>query len=100
LQKSFLENDFKILELGWHFTTTTRFWFYFDKKPLSAKKLHFGPPVKLAKEHIIGFKKAWKSHKISIRDKRYVVELKRKFTNPKDFAKRLAKEFKLKLIHN
>jgi hypothetical protein len=54
----------------------------------------------LAKEHINGFKKAWKGHKISIKNKRYVVELKRKFTNPKDFAKQLAKEFKLKPIYD
>jgi tRNA nucleotidyltransferase (CCA-adding enzyme) len=100
LQKRFTNEDFIIKENSWHFGNVTRFWFYFDAKPLSAKKFHFGPPVKLAKEHIIGFKKAWKGHKISVKNKRYVVELKRKFTNPKDFAKVLAKEFKLKLIHS
>ncbi len=99
LQKSFAENDFKILEMSWHFNTITRFWFYFDSKQLSAKKLHLGPPVKLAKEHILGFKKAWKNHKIAVKNGRYVVELKRKYLKPKDLAKMLAKEFKLKLIH-
>ncbi len=100
LQKRFTNEDFMIKEAGWHFGKLTRFWFYLDKKTLPAKKLHFGPPVKLAKEHINGFKKAWKGHKISIKNKRYVVELKRKFTNPKDFAKQLAKEFKLKPIYD
>jgi tRNA nucleotidyltransferase (CCA-adding enzyme) len=99
LQQSFTENDFKILEMGWHFNKKTLFWFYFDSKPLSAKRLHLGPPVKLAKEHILGFKKAWKNHKVTIKNKRYVVELKRKYLKPKDLAKMLAKEFKLKLIH-
>jgi len=99
LQASFLENDFGILEMGWHFNTTTRFWFYFDGKALPARKLHLGPPANLAKEHIAGFKKRWKGHKISIKNKRYVVELKRKYNKPKDFARELAKEFKLKLIH-
>lgn len=99
LQKRFVNEDFILKESGWHFDAITRFWFYFDKKPLSAKRLHLGPPVKLAKEHIEGFKKAWRGHKISIKDKRYVVELKRSCTKPKDFAKVLAKEFKLKLIH-
>lgn len=99
LQKSFLENDFKFLELGWHFNTTTRFWFYFDRRALPTRKLHFGPPINLAKEHIAGFKKRWKGHKISIKNKRYVVELKRKYIKPKDFARELAKEFKLKPVH-
>jgi hypothetical protein len=75
------------------------FWFYFDSKQLSAKRLHLGSPIKLAKEHILGFKKAWKGHKITVKNKRYVVELKRKYLKPKDLAKMLAKEFKLKLIH-
>lgn len=100
LQKSFAENDFKIIEMGWHFNKKTLFWFYFDSKPLSAKRLHLGPPANLAKEHIIGFKKAWKGRKITVKNKRYVVEVKRMFVRPHDLAKVLAKEFKLKLIHS
>jgi hypothetical protein len=61
--------------------------------------LHPGPPANLAKEHILGFKKAWKGHKVTVKNKRYVVELKRKYLKPADLAKILAKEFKLKLIH-
>jgi len=100
LQKSFAENDFKILELGWHFNKKTLFWFYFDAKPLPAKKLHLGPPAKLAKEHISGFKKAWKGHKIKLVRGAYAVELKRKYIKPQELTKVLAKEFKLNLIHN
>ncbi|MCX6774979.1 MAG: CCA tRNA nucleotidyltransferase [DPANN group archaeon] len=98
LQKNFADEEFTIVEKGWLFSSVTRFWFYFGNKPLAIKKLHFGPPINLAKEHIAKFKKVWKSHKISIKNKKYVVELKRKYTRPQEFAKALAKEYKLKLI--
>ncbi len=99
LQKRFVKEDFIIRESGWQFDAITKFWFYFDPKPLSAKRLHLGPPINMAKENISGFKKAWKGHKISIKNKRYVVELKREYIKPKDLAKDLAKEFKLTIIH-
>jgi tRNA nucleotidyltransferase (CCA-adding enzyme) len=98
LQKNFTSEEFTVMEKGWLFNSVTRFWFYFGNKPLSPKKLHFGPPINLAKEHIAKFKKVWKSHKISIKNKKYVVELKRKYVKPQEFAKTLAKEYKLNLI--
>ncbi|HKZ49496.1 MAG TPA: CCA tRNA nucleotidyltransferase [Candidatus Nanoarchaeia archaeon] len=98
LEKNFLAEDFSPKEIGWEFNNTAMFWFYFDKKPLSKTKLHWGPPAKLAEEHIAGFKKAWKGHKITKKKGRYAVEIKRQYLLPKELAKALAKEFKLNLI--
>lgn len=99
LQRRFADEDFIITESGWEFGKTTKFWFYFDKKPLQKIKLHFGPPTSLSKEHIVRFKKAWPGHKVFIINNRFVIKLKRKFTKPQELARMLAKEFKLRLIY-
>jgi tRNA nucleotidyltransferase (CCA-adding enzyme) len=99
LEKRFMSEDFQILEKGWEFNHKTMFWFYCDSKSLGKTKIHLGPPVKLANEHIMGFKKAWKGHKIVKKKGRYAVELGRKFVKPEELAKALAKEFKLTLAY-
>jgi tRNA nucleotidyltransferase (CCA-adding enzyme) len=97
LENSFVKEDFIVKERGWSFNSVTRFWFYFDRRALKKKKLHFGPPVSLKKEHISGFRKAWKGHKITKSKGRYAVELERKFVKPEQLARKLAKELKLKI---
>jgi tRNA nucleotidyltransferase (CCA-adding enzyme) len=98
LQKRFVEEDFKINQAGWYFAKITKFWFYFDKKPLPGKKLHFGPPINADKKYILAFKRKWKGYKIKTFQKLYAVEIKRKYTKVEQLAKDLAKEFKLKLF--
>ena len=116
LQKSFAEEDFIPTEANWQFQSKqvsmvpaervqlgnnkALFWFYFSPKALSKTRSHMGPPLSVGKKHLDGFKKAWKGNKITIKKKRYVVEVKRKHVKPQGLAKALAKEFKLTLVYS
>jgi len=100
LEKRFAGNDFVVKEKRWSLNNKTLFWFYFDSKPLSKTKLHWGPPVKLAQNHAESFKKAWKGHKIVKKKGHFVVEIERRYREPQELAMQLAKELKLKIIHS
>ena len=93
LGKALAENDFVVQDSGWHIHGNgAMFWFYLDPTPLSAKKQHAGPPVKL-KEFAKAFRKKWKSAKI--KDGRLVAEIKRKYTTPEQLMKYLKTNFKV-----
>lgn len=93
LGKTLAENDFVVQDSGWHIHgDAAMFWFYLDPTPLSAKKQHSGPPVKL-KEFAKAFRKKWKS--VKIKDGWLVAEIKRKYTTPEQLMKQLKINFKV-----
>ncbi|MGC8940560.1 MAG: CCA tRNA nucleotidyltransferase [Candidatus Nanoarchaeia archaeon] len=99
LKKEFLSHDFEIITCDWEFDFTkhiTYFWFCFPNKPLSKKKVLFGPPLHVSKEHINKFKQKWKN--VKIEKERLVAEIKRKYLKPEQLAKNLFKKFGVKII--
>lgn len=93
LKKELLKEGFKILESDWWWDekTPALFWFYLDPKALLKTKIHWGPPVSVPERFIKDFKARWKKVKVRRAKGRYYVELKRRFTKPKDFLKNLIK---------
>lgn len=101
MQEKLKENEFTILKSGWWWDEKKPavFWFYFDKKELPKTKLHIGPPVKIKKEYIAAFKKAWKGKKVKKSKTNYYVELPRKYRKPEQLIKDFAKQDKnLKIL--
>jgi len=89
---AFTMNDFVIQDSGKRIEgNSANFWFYFDKKPLPAKKLHEGPPVEL-EQNARAFRKKWKAAKV--KNGRLVVEIKRSCTKPEQLVKNIARKDK------
>jgi tRNA nucleotidyltransferase (CCA-adding enzyme) len=87
LKTEFENQDFKVLNYGWKWNKYAYFWFKIPK--LEKIKKHYGPSLNL-KKHVEAFKKKWKNTKIE--NNRIYTLIKRKYTDPKEFAKELVKK--------
>ena len=91
--------EFVAQDSGWHWPEkgSAHYWFYFDKTPLPATKIHFGPPVRLEK-FAREFRKKWR--KVKTKNGKLSVEVKRKYRLPEELFKEILKKDKsLKLIN-
>ena len=100
IKQALAQNDFRILEEGWHWDgkNPAHYWFYLPLQKLSARKLHLGPPAKLEK-FARDFRKRWKGAK-TVKG-RLAVEIKRKYVLPEQLIKdliRTDKSLKLEMV--
>jgi tRNA nucleotidyltransferase (CCA-adding enzyme) len=63
LRIELMENDFNLLDSGWHWGESTIFWFKIGKEELSKKVKHFGPEA-THKNRLESFKKKWVGKKV------------------------------------
>ena len=98
LKSKLQKSDFKILEADWWWPNEGEaiYWFRFGKKKLSDIVIHKGPPLGINEQSVKRFAEKWK-RRAKIKNKRYVVELKRKFKEPKKYLSHLIKDKELEI---
>lgn len=93
IHKKLKENDFNVLNYGWHWNKKALFYFIIKKEKLSDYIEKEGPPLK-AKEHVKNFKK--KYHRTFIKKDRIYARVKREFKKAEDLIKPLKEDDYLK----
>lgn len=88
LLKELSNHNFEIIDSGWHWKNKAYFWFVFNKKQLSKKEKHYGPPK--GSKRIENFKKKWGKIKYD-KNKSFVI-INRKYRKPKELIKELIKD--------
>ncbi len=84
------ENNFIILNSGWHWNNKALLFWDIDSKPLSDKIKHKGPPL-TNKESLEHFKQTWKNYKVQEENGFSYVIISRAYKNPKELIKDLIK---------
>ncbi len=94
LKESLEKKEFKILDcfFDWDKKNDVYFFFTFDNKKLSKKKIILGPPnEEIYAKNINDFKSKYKD-KVFLKDNRFYAEIEREFTNPFDYVEELVKD--------
>ena len=93
IKKKLENNDFSILNSGWHWNKNALFYLVIKKEKLPDLVEREGPPLK-TKEHVQNFKNKYKN--TFIKKGRICAKIKREFKTPKELINSLKKEDYLK----
>ena len=90
IDKKLTEEGYAVTESDWSWNKEALFWFKVKSEELPPFKKHYGPP-KDKKDNLRSFKAKWDGYEIKNEEERVYVNVPRKYTHLKDFAKDLIK---------
>jgi len=88
INKKLIEEGYAVTESYWNWNNEALFWFKVKSEELPPFKKHYGPP-KDKKDNLRSFKAKWDGYEIKDEGEKVYVNVPRKYTHLKDFAKDL-----------
>ena len=88
INKKLTEEGYAVTESDWSWNKEALFWFKVKSEELPPFKKHYGPP-KDKKDNLRSFKAKWDGYEIKDEGEKVYVNVPRKYTHLKDFAKDL-----------
>ncbi len=93
IKKQLKNNDFKLKKADWNWNQKAIFYYITDKKVLSSKKRHYGPPL-TNKKAVKEFRKKWKNKKIHKTGNKIYINIPRKHTIAEKYIQQLIQKDK------